>query len=57
MVEALSGGGLPYHVSYPATCFAGLADVAVPLKASHAQCDASAPNDSVANNCAPEKRS
>ena len=45
------GRGLPYHISY-GDLFAGLADVAVWFKASHAQCDASAHNDSVAGNIA-----
>ena len=47
LVEATQGGGL----------FAGLADVGVRFKASHAQCDGSAHNDLVAGNCAPEKNS
>ena len=48
-------GGLPCHISY-GDLFAGSADVAVGFKASHAQCDASAHNDLVAGNCAPEKK-
>ena len=44
-------GGLPCHISH-VDVLAGLADVAVRFEASHAECDASAYNDSIAGNCA-----
>ena len=54
--EKLGGATVERLISY-GDLFAGLADVAVQFKASHAQCDGSVHNDSVAGNCALGKRS
>ena len=48
--RSTTGGGLPYHISY-SDLLAGLTDDAVWFKSSHAQCDALAHNDSLADKC------
>ena len=54
--EKLAGATVQRLISY-GDLFAGLADVAVRFKASHAQCDGSVPNDSVVGNFSLGKRS